>query len=721
LDLVTGRAISELNGHKQLIESIGFSPDGKYAISCSADSSLRIWDFNSGKLKNICEHNNAVNSFSISPNGKFIVTRSKDKTIRVIDASTEKTLKFFSGYTGYFLVDNEKLFLKTNDNSLIAIEIFSEKILYKTKAHNGPINHISVSACGNYALSSGQDKTIRVWGVNNGLEYLVLENNESEVYFAEFSPDLKFILTQSESDFHLLDFKTGEKIRTHKGQFARFCNNTKYYVSLDLNKKFTIWNYDRGIAIYEKILLLNDNWLVKLPASKYYMCSKGASKMLHYVTPELKVIGFEQLDPIYNRPDIILENINKFINSNDTNLIKQYKAAWLKRINLLGLDNSMISSGKIAFPRAEIENSEQIVNLTENGNLQLKIKTIDPENILMRFNVFVNEVPCFGSGGISLAHLNTKNWDTTLTIPLSLGDNKLQISVINQLGLENFKFPTYIKYENENIKPKTIFVGIGVNEFYDSEKNLKYCVKDVGDLAETLRKIPNSEVKLLLNKDVIKENIISLKQYLTNTSVHDKVIISCSSHGLLDSLNFYLAMYDTDFKNPSHKGLSYYELENLLDGIPARKRMLLIDACNSGDFDKEYVAEETQNDSAQTKNTVRGQNIKKRETILKTDFYVMKELFINTSNTTGSYIISATSGLQNAIEGIQNHADKSLIENGAFTYAILEYINNNKNSPEKLTVNQLKQYVERRVVELTNGNQNPTSRKETMEIDWNLW
>jgi hypothetical protein len=39
---------------------------------------------------------------------------------------------------------------------------------------------------------------------------------------------------------------------------------------------------------------------------------------------------------------------------------------------------------------------------------------------------------------------------------------------------------------------------------------------------------------------------------------------------------------------------------------------------------------------------------------------------------------------------------------------------------EILTVNKLKQYVENRVEEITNGKQKPTSRQETMEIDWGV-
>jgi hypothetical protein len=98
----------------------------------------------------------------------------------------------------------------------------------------------------------------------------------------------------------------------------------------------------------------------------------------------------------------------------------------------------------------------------------------------------------------------------------------------------------------------------------------------------------------------------------------------------------------------------------------------------------------------------------------KSNFKKMNELFVNVRNNTGSVIISAAGGQESALEAIK--VDGKTIENGAFTYCILEYIK--KNQAEEIKVNSLKQYAEKRVEEITNGKQNPTSRQETMEVDW---
>ncbi|MEB3216022.1 MAG: hypothetical protein VKN72_07175, partial [Nostocales cyanobacterium 94392] len=81
-----------------------------------------------------------------------------------------------------------------------------------------------------------------------------------------------------------------------------------------------------------------------------------------------------------------------------------------------------------------------------------------------------------------------------------------------------------------------------------------------------------------------------------------------------------------------------------------------------------------------------------------------------------SVIISAAGGLQSALEAIE--VDGKEIKNGAFTYSVLEYLSKEFYDQERCTVNGMKNYVERRVEEITNGKQKPTSRQETMEVDW---
>lgn len=472
-----------------------------------------------------------------------------------------------------------------------------------------------------------------------------------------------------------------------------------------------------GQELVECRILPNKNYLIKLPNSPYYMCSKDASKMLHYVTPSLKVIGFDQLDPVYNRPDIVLDSIGKYFGGSDKDLVANYRAAWEKRIDRLGLDKDKLSSGEIAVPNAEITNANQIQFENKVGKVVIHVEANDPKYTLRRYNVLVNEVPIYGSAGVSIADLNTQVWEHTDTITLSKGRNKIQVSIMNELGLENFKYPVYVNYSPEEIvSSKTYYVGIGVNHFNDASHDLKYCVKDVQDLA---RAFANNQSRvdtiLFTDQEVTKENILALKYYLqNNTTVNDKVIISCSSHGLLDdSLNFYLATHDVDFSNPKERGLKYEELESLLDGIPARQKLLLLDACNSGENERLLIERNENNDLASNDPKKKGEELEVVNKEIQS-FQRMNELFVNVRNNTGSIIISAAGGLQSALEAIEVNGKE--IKNGAFTFSVLECLS--KNNASEIKVNDLKLYVEKRVEEITKGKQKPTSRQETMEVDW---
>lgn len=457
--------------------------------------------------------------------------------------------------------------------------------------------------------------------------------------------------------------------------------------------------------------------ILKLENSPYYMCSnKESSKLLYYVTTELNVIGFDQLDPIYNRPDIVLEEIGKYFGNLNHDLITTYRAAYQKRIARLGINEKSIENKAIDLPLVEIENLNEISQSNSSGFIMPEVIADDKKYRLLSYNVYVNEVPVYGSSGFSLSELNTNHWEKIDTISLSEGLNRVQISVVNEIGLESMRFSLNVNYVPERaVECRTFFIGIGVNEFKDKGRNLKYCVKDVKDLAQTfLDIIPNVDTLLLTDSEVTRENVIALKHYLKqNTTINDQVIISCSSHGVLDdSLNFYLATSDIDFDNPMRRGLRYEELESLLDDIPARRKLLLLDACNSGENEKLFIERSKRNDLAELDPKKKGEELEAINDELST-FHKMNELFVNVRNQTGSVIISAAGGMQSALEAIQVNGKE--IENGAFTYCIKERLTQ---SDSRLMLKELKEYVEVKVEQITNHQQKPTSRQETMEVDW---
>jgi hypothetical protein len=87
---------NRLNGHKGLVNSVAFSPDGRRIVSGSNDKTIGIWEWDDAKAKfnflTLEEHKAPVTSVAFSPDGRRIVTGSEDGTIMLWDAASGKRI-----------------------------------------------------------------------------------------------------------------------------------------------------------------------------------------------------------------------------------------------------------------------------------------------------------------------------------------------------------------------------------------------------------------------------------------------------------------------------------------------------------------------------------------------------------------------------------------------------------------------------------------------------
>jgi hypothetical protein len=137
---------------------------------------------------------------------------------------------------------------------------------------------------------------------------------------------------------------------------------------------------------------------------------------------------------------------------------------------------------------------------------------------------------------------------------------------------------------------------------------------------------------------------------------------------------------------------------------------MLIDACHSGEVDKEEINSMGVPADSLVKGLKPVTQKKKDHLGLANSFELMQSLFVNVGKRTGATIISAASGTQYAWESTHH-------KNGVFTYAILEAMERHPT----LKVSELRRIVAERVVYLTNGQQVPTTRSETLSVDWEVW
>ncbi len=446
----------------------------------------------------------------------------------------------------------------------------------------------------------------------------------------------------------------------------------------------------------------------------YYRGTKEDVPNLYYVTDDYKVITFDQLDLRYNRPDRVLE----YTHHPDTSLIGRYKRAYVARLAKLGLDTTVFASEKRA-PHVDILNTDQLI---EDEVYSLHIRASDSLSVLSRIDVWVNKVPVFGSRGFTLTGNSRKILDTVLTIRLSRGEqtkDKIELSATNREHAESSRAELVVVCASgKPIRPKCYFVGIGIGTFASGKRTLKWSVKDIRDLVAALKKVHGEDfvvIDTLFNEKVTPKNVAAIHDKLKVIGEDDRLIIAYSGHGLPGANGqYFLADYSVNFDRPE-SAMPYTELEKLLDDIRPRQKLLLVDACYSGDYDKQSLIGKKEAGDLRDSSRIVSMN----------DFELMREQFVNAEKTAGATIIASCGATSGALEN-----DKS--QNGIFIRSVLEALREEDPYVDffgrmrlsiignQLRMSVLKDYVSKRVSELSGTYQQPVIRTENPDNDWML-
>lgn len=466
----------------------------------------------------------------------------------------------------------------------------------------------------------------------------------------------------------------------------------------------------------------NDGWVIITPEGYYYASKNSLSSIVF--KSENKFYTFDQFDRVYNRPDLVLAYIQELFNFEnfDSELLVSYQDLYQKRtINQANTNESF------NIPLVNILNKNSLLNRLSRDRV-VQIGFSSQTTTLSKINAWCNHVPILGIEGIPLTSEDIEKGLKSVPIILSEGENKIQFSAIDINGQESLKETIILEYypPKEAIKkPNLYLIAICTDEYTDDFDPLSYTVKDgrdmVGLLSQQTKQYEQIFIDTLYNREVTSSNIENIKNRLKTVNVDDKVILFLSSHGSLDdSLNYYLHTSFSTAANIQQKSIAMSQLNNLLDRCPARKKLVLIDACESGDVaDISFTTpnieiKEEANDTSNTKGGVPKVTYDANQTQL-----FMREVFADLRNGTGATILSATSAFADARE------DRDL-KNGVFTHALLKSLTKESkktdlNQDNFITISEWRNAAFQEVQRSTKGEQRSTTRQENPTLDFVIW
>jgi WD40 repeat protein len=250
-----------LTGHRLAVLNAAFSPDGRHAVSASADNTARLWDVTTGAtLATLSGHNGPVNSVAFSSDGSRVVTASDDNTARIWDANSGAALATLTGHRGpvnwaVFSPDGNRILTTSNDYTARLWDVETGGFLIALSGHWRRVRFAAFSPDGTRIVTAANDNTARLWDAKTGATLATLVGHKDWVRTAAFSPDGARIVTASEDKTaRLWEGVTGVALATLSGHTgyvvsAAFSPDGNRVVTASWDKTARLWDATTGAAL----------------------------------------------------------------------------------------------------------------------------------------------------------------------------------------------------------------------------------------------------------------------------------------------------------------------------------------------------------------------------------------------------------------------------------------------------------------------------------------
>ncbi len=544
------------------VTSIELSPDGRSILTGHlSNGGAQLSDIR-GRVLKIYKQPEAIGSAVFSTSGKFIATVGfTENVIYIFDTSiSERSVHKFEipSKVNCLAYLSDSILFTGNKNGLVQMwNVVSGKLLGNYGAPDGEmINALSVSMNQQFLATGNNAGIIKIWNLLDGSSKELI-GHSSKVLSVHFS-----------------------RVRASESELL---------ISGSVDGTTKIWNRVTGKEELTLFSIDSLDWAVVAPDG-LFDASPGAMELMYY-TVGLEVVELDQLKSSFYQPGLLRiklghEKLQPVVttNINSLDLSNKFKAEIIENHINVFFEPDADGSKKISLFVAEKEVDSNI-----NSEGLFEVKNVD----LLKYSKYFLE-------DTNYIYLVSYNKDESLHSQAYPLIYKFSSGSKSGSGEINTNEPVSFKG-----LPDLYALVVGTSKYSGEITKLVFPDKDAESMAQGLKAVGNrlfNHVFLSLlttasqNADSIsnRNNIEKiLKEFAIKAKAKDVLLVYFSGHGSTFAENgkpqFYYLTKDvttSDLSNQDVRNkftISSNDLSAWLTAIPARKQVLIFDACHSGE------------------------------------------------------------------------------------------------------------------------------------------